>query len=109
MVLTVIVFIQHVLAIESRVFSLESPASFYALYSPALKMELSTELDSIAKQVTSFSDALAGKNLGWIDDVLECAAINLCYFMSLRTCLACFRHCYIWRLSLDPIFSPTRD
>ncbi|KAG0265986.1 vacuolar sorting protein VPS33/slp1 [Mortierella polycephala] len=40
-------------AIESRVFSLESPASFYALYSPAMKMELSTELDSIAKQLVS--------------------------------------------------------
>ncbi|KAF9135416.1 vacuolar sorting protein VPS33/slp1, partial [Linnemannia schmuckeri] len=37
-------------AIESRVFSLESPSSFYTLYSPAKKMELSAEMDSIAKQ-----------------------------------------------------------
>ncbi|KAG0279736.1 vacuolar sorting protein VPS33/slp1 [Linnemannia gamsii] len=37
-------------AIESRVFSLESPSSFYTLYSPAKKMELAAEMDSIAKQ-----------------------------------------------------------
>ncbi|KAI8599345.1 Sec1-like protein [Dissophora ornata] len=40
-------------AIESRVFSFESPSSFYTLYSPSKKMELSTELDSIAKQLVS--------------------------------------------------------
>ncbi|KAF8934377.1 vacuolar sorting protein VPS33/slp1 [Haplosporangium gracile] len=40
-------------AIESRVFSLESPSSFYTLYSPAKKMELSAEMDSIAKQLVS--------------------------------------------------------
>ncbi|KAG0216096.1 vacuolar sorting protein VPS33/slp1 [Mortierella sp. GBA30] len=40
-------------AIESRVFSLESPSSFYTLYSPAKKMELSSELDTIAKQLVS--------------------------------------------------------
>ncbi|KAF8986449.1 vacuolar sorting protein VPS33/slp1 [Entomortierella lignicola] len=40
-------------AIESRVFSLETPASFYTLYSPSKKMELMTELDSIAKQLIS--------------------------------------------------------
>ncbi|KAF9940308.1 vacuolar sorting protein VPS33/slp1 [Mortierella alpina] len=45
---------QHLLsAIESRVFSLESPSSFYTLYSPAKKMELSSELDTIAKQLVS--------------------------------------------------------
>jgi len=38
-------------AMESRVFSLESPSSFYTLYSPSKKMELAAELDSIAKQV----------------------------------------------------------
>ncbi|KAK3822148.1 MAG: Sec1-like protein [Linnemannia gamsii] len=40
-------------AIESRVFSLESPSSFYTLYSPAKKMELAAEMDSIAKQLVS--------------------------------------------------------
>ncbi|KAI7816153.1 Sec1-like protein [Gamsiella multidivaricata] len=40
-------------AIESRVFSLESPSSFYTLYSPSKKMELASELDSIAKQLVS--------------------------------------------------------
>ncbi|KAF9349357.1 vacuolar sorting protein VPS33/slp1 [Mortierella sp. NVP85] len=38
---------------ESRVFSLESPSSFYTLYSPSKKMELAAELDSIAKQLVS--------------------------------------------------------
>jgi syntaxin-binding protein 1 len=36
---------------ESRVFSLESPSSFYTLYSPSKKMELAAEMDIIAKQV----------------------------------------------------------
>ncbi|KAF9963764.1 vacuolar sorting protein VPS33/slp1 [Mortierella alpina] len=36
-----------------KVFSLESPSSFYTLYSPAKKMELSSELDTIAKQLVS--------------------------------------------------------
>ncbi|KAG0315872.1 vacuolar sorting protein VPS33/slp1 [Dissophora globulifera] len=40
-------------AIESRVFSFESPSSFYTLYSPAKKMELPQELDYIAKQLVS--------------------------------------------------------
>ncbi|KAG0273897.1 vacuolar sorting protein VPS33/slp1 [Linnemannia exigua] len=40
-------------AIESRVFSLESPSSFYTLYSPAKKLELAAEMDSIAKQLVS--------------------------------------------------------
>ncbi|KAF9423306.1 vacuolar sorting protein VPS33/slp1 [Podila epigama] len=40
-------------AIESRVFSLESPSSFYTLYSPSKKMELAAEMDSIAKQLVS--------------------------------------------------------
>ncbi|KAF9300599.1 vacuolar sorting protein VPS33/slp1 [Mortierella antarctica] len=40
-------------AIESRVFSFESPSSFYTLYSPSKKAELSAEMDSIAKQLVS--------------------------------------------------------
>ncbi|KAF9438370.1 vacuolar sorting protein VPS33/slp1 [Entomortierella beljakovae] len=40
-------------AIESRVFSLESPSSFYTLYSPSKKLDLSAELDSISKQLIS--------------------------------------------------------
>ncbi|CAO3574468.1 unnamed protein product [Mortierella alpina] len=38
---------------QHKVFSLESPSSFYTLYSPTKKMELSSELDTIAKQLVS--------------------------------------------------------
>ncbi|KAF9919446.1 vacuolar sorting protein VPS33/slp1 [Linnemannia zychae] len=41
------------IAIESRVFSFEFPSSFFTLYSPAKKMELPAEIDSIAKQLVS--------------------------------------------------------
>ncbi|GJJ76041.1 hypothetical protein EMPS_08400 [Entomortierella parvispora] len=40
-------------AIESRVFSFETPSSFFTLYSPSKKSEASSELDSIAKQLMS--------------------------------------------------------
>ncbi|KAG0244284.1 Sec1-like protein [Mortierella sp. GBAus27b] len=40
-------------AMESRVFSLESPSSFYTLYSPSKKMELAAEMDIMAKQLVS--------------------------------------------------------
>ncbi|KAG0032959.1 vacuolar sorting protein VPS33/slp1 [Podila clonocystis] len=45
-------------AIESRVFSFESPSSFYTLYSPSKKGELSAEMDSIAKQLVSVIAAM---------------------------------------------------
>ncbi|KAG0055543.1 vacuolar sorting protein VPS33/slp1 [Gryganskiella cystojenkinii] len=40
-------------AIESRVFSFETPSSFFTLYSPSKKSEIPSELDSIAKQLLS--------------------------------------------------------
>ncbi|KAF9913556.1 vacuolar sorting protein VPS33/slp1 [Lobosporangium transversale] len=40
-------------AIESRVFSFESPSSFYTLYSPSKKLDLPAELDAISKQLVS--------------------------------------------------------